>query len=99
MSSVVALIPADEYTNIAVAGTVTIKSGIGVFIGLVINKAVALSVTTIYDGIDATGTKIATITNPLALLQSQHHLHYNCRFTVGLTIVTSLADDITVMWR
>jgi hypothetical protein len=46
----------------------------------------------------ATGTKLATITNPAVLLQSQLPLAFNCKFDTGLTIVTSAADDITVMY-
>lgn len=41
----------------------------------------------------------ATITNPLSLINSQFVYPYNCKFANGLTIVTSAADDITVVYR
>lgn len=84
--------------NIAGAATTVVKSGEGVFGGIIINAAIASSVITIYDNTAASGTKIATITNPVALLDSQRALMYSCRFATGLTIVTSAADDITVLY-
>lgn len=86
-------------TNIAAPATTTVKSGVGRFKRLVINKAVATGVVTIYDNTAASGTKIATITQPAAVVQSQAVLEYDTRFLIGLTIVTSAADDITVIWE
>lgn len=99
MTNVTAVIAPDNATNISAAGTTLVQTGSGVLVRIVVNKAVALSVTTVYDSITAAGAKLATITNPLALLQSQTPLEYNCRFDNGLTVVTSLGDDITVIWR
>lgn len=84
--------------NIAGAATTTVKSGSGILGGLIFNKLIATGVITIYDNTTASGTKLATITNPAVLLQSQIPLMYNCKFTTGLTIVTSAADDLTVLF-
>lgn len=88
-----------SYKNIASAATYVLRPGPGVLIGLTINKAVANGVITIYDNTSAAGTKIATITHPGTLLQTQYGLLFNVAFTTGLTIVTGAADDITVSWR
>jgi hypothetical protein len=84
--------------NIAGAATTNVKSGAGILGAIIFNKLVATGVITIYDSLTATGTKLATITNPAVLLQSQLPLAFNCKFDTGLTIVTSAADDITVMY-
>jgi hypothetical protein len=77
-----------------------IISGAGTFGGIVINKATASAVITVYDALTATGTPIATITMPMAILASQIVLKYNVRLTTGLTIVTSVAaQDLTVLAR
>ena len=86
--------------NIAGAATTVVKTGRGGLIGIVVNKAVASGVITIYDNTSAAGTKIATITNPGTLLHSQISLDYhNSDFVIGLTVVTSAADDITVIYN
>lgn len=91
--------PPLKFKNIAGAATTLIKSGAGTLARIIINKPVALSVITLYDALSATGTKIATLTNPLNLLQQQTTLEFNLSFDNGLTIVTSAADDITVVYR
>lgn len=88
-----------KYRNIAGAATTVVRSGKGRLVAIHCNKAIALGVITIYDNTAASGTKIATITNPAALLTSQYQFEYNCEFNTGLTIVTSLADDITVIYE
>lgn len=87
------------FLNIAGAATTLVKTGPGVLDAIVFNKAVASSVVTVYDSLSATGTKIATITQPLTLLDSQRALAYGAVFVTGLTVVTSAADDITVIYR
>lgn len=87
------------FTNIAGAATTTVRTGGGVLIAIVVNKAVANGVITVYDNTAGSGTKIATITNPATLLHSQMALPYfGIGFATGLTIVTSAADDITVVY-
>ena len=87
-----------SFRNIAAAATTTVKSGAGTFYGLIINKPIALSTITIYDSLTGSGTKIATITQPAALLASQIAMPFVCSFSTGLTIVTSAADDITALY-
>ena len=89
----------NSFQNIAGAATTTVKSGAGTLVKIVYNKPIASSVVTIYDNTAASGTKIATITNPVALLQQQLYLPYEVKFSTGLTLVTSAADDITVVYR
>lgn len=90
----------NKFKNIAGAATTPIKSGRGSLFGITVNKAVASGVITVYDSLTATGNKIATITNPGTLTQNQFDLEYhNIEFAVGLTIVTSAADDITVVYN
>lgn len=84
--------------NIAGAATTVVKKGPGTFMKIICNKAVLSGVITIYDQVSATGTKIATITHPGTLLQNQYALEFNCTFAIGLTVVTSAADDITIIY-
>ena len=86
------------FSNIASATTTLVRTGAGVLERIVCNKAVLSGVITVYDGLSASGTKIATITHPATLLQNQYVLPYGVRFATGLTIVTSAADDITVVY-
>lgn len=87
-----------SYTNIASATTTVVKSGQGTLVRIVNNKKVASGVITIYDSTAGSGTKIGTITNPGALLDSHDVYEYGVHFRTGLTIVTSAADDLTVVW-
>ena len=91
-----------NYTNIVAAAptTTVVKSGSGFFHSLTINTAAANAVITIYDNIAASGTKIATITQPATLIESSQTIIYDVAFSTGLTIVTATAaQDITVSYR
>jgi len=88
-----------SYTNIVTATTTVVRTGAGILGSIVINKAVASGVITMYDNTAGSGTKIGTITAPATLLHSHFALPYNVAFTTGLTIVTAEADDITVCWK
>lgn len=89
-----------SYLNIAAGVTNTVKTGKGQLIAIINNKAVVSTTITIYDNTAASGTKIGTITNPGTLLQSQYSLYYSgLEFATGLTIVTSGADDLTVVYK
>ena len=90
---------ASSYLNIVGAGTTVVKSGAGTLRRIVCNKAVASSVITIYDNTTGSGTKIGTITQPITLLGSQIVFEYGCVFATGLTVVTSAADDLTVVYE
>lgn len=91
--------PQYTYKNIAGANTYVIKSGSGFLKSILFNRLISLGTITVYDNTSATGTKIATVTNPLTLVQSTASLEFMCAFTNGLTVVTSAADDITVIYK
>jgi hypothetical protein len=89
----------NKTTNITTATTTTVFSGRGTFVGLVFNKRIATGVTTIYDNTAASGTKVGTITEGAAILNDPPQtVIYNRYMENGLTIVTSQAEDITVLW-
>jgi len=88
----------NAYKNITLAAptTTVVKTGPGFLDKIVLNKGAATGTATVYDGVDALGTVIATITGGDALPRS---LHYGVKFNVGLTIVTATAAmDITVVY-
>lgn len=90
-----------SFRNITTATTTTVKSGAGVLHSLCVNKFVASATVTIYDNTAASGTLIATITNPATLLD-EGGLGcdvFDAAFSTGLTIVTVGAQDITATYR
>lgn len=87
-----------SYKNITTQTTTVIKRGSGVLHAVTLNTPVATSVITIYDGIDTTGTKIATYT--VAASPQPSSVVYDVVFTVGLTVVTATATtDLTVSYQ
>jgi len=87
-------------TNVAAAATTVIKASAGFLHAIVINTPLATGVLTIYDNTAGSGTKIATITYPAALVSGATTLTYNCSFGTGLTIVGATANiDYTAIWR
>ena len=86
-----------SYNLEALTAGAAIKAGTGVLHLLTINtKGASSNVVTLYDGVDTTGTKIATIdttVNPGSFL-------YDVQFTAGLyiTSVTGTAAKITVSY-
>ena len=86
----------ERYANITTATTTVVKSAPGVLWQIVVNKPASASTITLYDNTAGSGTKIGTITNTTDL--KPYRFEYGCRFETGLTIVTSGADDITVIY-
>lgn len=90
------------YTNITLAAptTTSIATRPCILSKIIVNKAAANGVITIYDG-DASGTVVGTITMPGTLLANQVSLDFgDICLKKGLTIVTSIAaQDITVAHR
>jgi hypothetical protein len=84
-----------SYLNIVGAATTTVKAGQGALIGIVVNKPVNADTITLWDNTAASGTKIGTITisGTVPLF-----LKFDCKFSNGLTVVTSGADDITIIY-
>ncbi len=89
-----------RYRNISAGATTVLKTGKGRLYAILNNKATASGVITVYDNTAASGTRIATITNPGTLLHNQYELNYQgLEFNTGLTVVTSTTDDITVVYE
>lgn len=88
------------FLNIVGAATTVVKGSPGVLKRIVFNKKVANGVVTIYDNASAaSGTKVGTITNPATLLDNAQGIDYDVNLANGLVIVTSQADDITVIYK
>lgn len=93
-----------EFINITAAGTNTLRSKATKLYKIINNKPVASSTITIFDSATAAGTKVGTLTNPGTLTQQQIVIDYGpdgeggLQLVNGLTIVTSGADDITVIY-
>lgn len=92
-----------NFTNITTGTTTTLKSGRGRLSRIVVNKAVAAATITVYDSTTGSGTKIGTITFGAALLSDppiqSNYGNDGLLFQTGLTIVTSGATDLTVIWE
>ena len=93
----------DLYNHItAAAPTATVvKSGAGRLHKICINTPAANAVVTVYDNTAASGTVIAILTQPAALLSSGVNCaEYDLAFGTGLTVNTATAaQDITVTYR
>lgn len=87
-----------KFSNIAGAATTVVKPRAGTLHRITINKPIAASTITIYNNTAGSGAKIATITNPAGAGQP-YYLDFIVRFDVGLTIVTSGADDVTAVYQ
>lgn len=83
-----------QFKRISTATTTLVKSRAGKLLSVTINSR-AIGTATIYDNIVASGTIIAIIN--LALADS--YLSYSTKFSIGLTVVTSAAADLTVAYE
>lgn len=82
-------------THITTASTTVVKNGMGNLQRIVVNKPTVASATvTIYDSTSASGKVIAEI----EMKNTFGDFEYLCPFSIGLTIVTSHACDITVVY-
>lgn len=85
-----------RYFNITGAGTFTLKKSMGNLRDVIVNtKAGGAATLIIYDNTSAAGTIIGTADLNLPIGQ----LTYNTEFQTGLTVVTSAACDITVVYE
>lgn len=84
----------DNFANVTTSGTaaVVVATGTGTLQSLIINTAQAASGVVIKTGT----TTIATVDTA-----SKGQLHYNVRFTEGLSVIVSgtAAPDLTFTWR
>lgn len=92
--------PIYAYNNITTTTTTVCKSGAGTLHAIIVNKATASAVITLFDNNAASGTTIGTITLPATLLDNHFDLVYDVSFSTGLTVLTGTAAcDITVAFR
>jgi len=85
-----------QYKNLTGAATTVLEPAACTLGMVTINKASA-QVITIYDGVDTTGTVIATL--PASAAVGTYHYHVSCNR--GLTVVTaaSYAGDVTISYK
>ncbi len=81
-----------KHRNITTATTTVVKTGQGVLVSIVPN-ATTTGTITLYDNTAASGTLIATIAAGKTTA-----IPYLTQFVTGLTVVTSAADNITVVY-
>lgn len=79
------------------ATTTPVKVGNGRLLSIIFNKPVSASTVTLQDGDGTTNTTFAIVTNTSDV--KPYSLPYNVKFTRGLRIITSGADDITVVYE
>jgi hypothetical protein len=82
-----------NYTPVTTATTTLVKSGAGIIGGISVNTTAAGTIT-VYDSLTASGTKIGTLKASVA----EGTYLSNVTFSIGLTIVTAAASDVTVKW-
>jgi hypothetical protein len=86
----------NAYKNITAAATTVVKVGPGQLFAINLNNMAAGSVMQVFDNTAGSGTAIATYTQGASAQVSPVTLFYDCKFNIGLTIVTTNTNDITV---
>jgi len=84
------------YNYISTATTTQVKSGSGILHKIVINTPLAGTIKLI-DNTAGSTVNIGTITMTADV--KPYALEYNCRFSTGLRIITSVASDVTVIYQ
>lgn len=85
---------ANSYTAISTAATTAVKTGAGLLHRIVVTGGTTGTIT-VYDNTAGSGTQILNFDTTSALASYE----INARFSVGLTIVTSAATKLTVIYR
>lgn len=83
----------DQFANITTATTTAVKAAAGKFERLIINKTLTGAVT-VYNNTAASGAILCS----LAIGTTPQSIMYGVLMTVGITVVTAAADDITVTY-
>ncbi len=92
-------LPASSSTYISTATTTVVKSGAGRLARIIIGTPIASATITVYDNTAGSGTVIATLAIGSVITGDQPDpIEFACKFTTGLTVVTSGATLITVVW-
>lgn len=86
-----------SHTNISTSTETLVKEGNGVFHSFTINKNSVGGAAVVYDSLEGSGTKIATIDTQSVI---ETPLVYDVEFNTGLTIVTTglAAADLTISY-
>lgn len=82
-------------TPITTATTTLVKTGTGTFGGIQVQGGTTGTVT-VYDALSATGKQIATFDTTNAIAPTYM---FNTGVSIGITVVTSAATKITVLWK
>lgn len=86
-----------RYKRISAATTTVVRSGPGTFRSLVFNNPSTAGTVTVYDNTSAAGTIVAVLNIP-GSANIPFVLPYGIEVTNGITIVTSAAIDLTVIF-
>ena len=81
-------------TYISTATTTTVKSGKGHLARIILTETAAGTIT-VYDNTAGSGTVIATFKASVG----EQDFEFDCRFLVGLTIVTAAASKLTCIFE
>ena len=84
----------NEFNNISTATTTVVRVARGTLKRIILNEPTTGAVT-VFDNTAAAGATIATIATGTAA----QSLDYDCVFGNGLTILTAMADDVTVVFN
>uniref|UniRef100_A0A6M3KUD0 Uncharacterized protein n=1 Tax=viral metagenome TaxID=1070528 RepID=A0A6M3KUD0_9ZZZZ len=86
--------------NVTATGTIA-RTGPCIMHSVVFNGVTTVGDVLIYDGVDATGTLIATLNLRSAVSVSVQPITflYDCKMTTGIFVTfTAFAGNLTVMW-
>ena len=87
-----------EYAYISTATTTDVKSSAGVLVSVIMNDANSGTITIYDDTTGGTTTPIGVI-GPASASRPATPLYYNIRMNNGIQVVTSSADDVTVVFK
>jgi hypothetical protein len=87
---------AGSFVHITTATTAVVKNAPGVIFDLIVNTLAAGTIT-IYNNTAASGAVLAVITVPAT--GNPFFIEYEANMTVGITVVTSVAMDVTVTYK
>jgi hypothetical protein len=82
---------------ISSATTTQVKSGSGILHKIVLNTPVSTGTVSLIDNTAGSTVNIGIITSTADV--KPFVMEYNCRFSTGLRIITTQAQDITVIYQ
>jgi hypothetical protein len=86
-----------SYAYITTATTTQVKSGSGILHKIIVNIPVSTGTISLIDNTSGSTVNIGIITSTADL--KPYVMEYNCRFSTGLRIITTQAQDITVIYQ